>query len=121
VPGRIAFPGPTLARKGAYELREAARALDLEIVLLGNDLEGAGFWDGIRIRRAVGLHSLEGVAAVAQPALLEEAPRPLLAALASGIPVIATKACGLGERAGVTIVPAGDVAALTEALRPFRR
>jgi hypothetical protein len=23
VPGRIAFPGPTLARKGAYELREA--------------------------------------------------------------------------------------------------
>lgn len=46
VPGRIAFPGPTLARKGAYELREAARAHDLEIVLVGNDLEGTGFWTG---------------------------------------------------------------------------
>lgn len=119
VPGRIAFPGPALARKGAYELREAARALDLEIVLLGNDLEGAGFWDGIRIRRAAGSHWLEGVAAVVQPALLEEAPRPLLTALASGIPVIATKACGLGELAGVTIVPAGNVAVLIAALRRF--
>jgi hypothetical protein len=120
VPGRIAFPGPTLARKGAYELREAARALDLEIVLTGNDLEGAGFWDGIRIRRAVGSHWLEGVAAVVQPALLEEAPRPLLAALASGIPVIATKACGLGERPGVAIVPPSDVIALSEALSRAR-
>jgi hypothetical protein len=116
VPGRIAFPGPTLARKGAYELREAARALDLEIVLLGNDLEGAAFWDGIRIRRAKGPNWLDGVAAVAQPALLEEAPRALLAALANGIPVIATKACGLGERAGVTTVPAGDAQALVVAL-----
>jgi hypothetical protein len=121
VSGRIAFPGPTLARKGAYELRAAVRALDLEIVLIGNDLEGTGFWDGIRIRRGQGPNWLEGVAAVAQPALLEEAPRALLTALASGIPVIATKACGLGERAGVTIVPADDVATLSEALRPFRR
>ncbi|HEY8699219.1 MAG TPA: VanW family protein [Rhizomicrobium sp.] len=120
VPRRIAFPGPTLARKGAYELREAARALDLEVVPTGNDLEGAGFWDGIRIRRAKGLDWLDGIAAVVQPALLEEAPRPLLAALASGIPVIATKACGLGERAGVTIVPPGDVSALSEALRLIR-
>jgi hypothetical protein len=45
----------------------------------------------------------------------------LLTALAGGIPVIATKACGLGERAGVTIVRAGDVAALIAALRPFCR
>jgi hypothetical protein len=120
VPRRIAFPGPTLARKGAYELREAARALDLEIVLTGNELEGAGFWDGIRIRRADGSNWLDGVMAVVQPALLEEAPRALLAALASGIPVLATKACGLGERPGVTIVPPGDVSALIEVLRPLR-
>jgi len=120
VPGCIAFPGPTLARKGAYELREAARALDLEIVLLGNDLEGAGFWDGIRIRRAKGPNWLDGVAAVVQPALLEETPRALLTALANGIPVIATKACGLGEGSGVTIVPPSDVAALSEALGLIR-
>src|SRR6185437_14903706 len=53
VPGsrRIAFPGPIIARKGAYELREAARALDLEVVLLGSDLEEATFWKGIRTSR----------------------------------------------------------------------
>src|SRR5437763_3916087 len=46
---RIAFPGPAVARKGAYEVREAARVLDLEIVLLGSELEGPGFWDGAKV------------------------------------------------------------------------
>ena len=40
------FVGPTIARKGAYEVRDAARALDLEVVLLGSELEGAEFWSG---------------------------------------------------------------------------
>ena len=112
---RIAFPGPTIARKGAYELREAARALGLEVVLLGSDLEGAEFWDGVATRRG-GDAWLNGVAAVVQPALVEERPRHLLAALAAGVPVIATAACGLGAREGVTTIPAGDAAALTAAL-----
>ena len=47
-PRRIAFPGPTLARKGAHEVRAAARLLDLEVVLIGAELEGPGFWDGVR-------------------------------------------------------------------------
>jgi hypothetical protein len=110
---RIAFPGPTIARKGAYELRDAMRALDLEIVLLGGDLEGDGFWNGVRTSRDIG----DGVAAFVQPALLEDRPRKLLAALASGIPVIATPACGLAARDGLTRVPAGDVDALIAALR----
>jgi glycosyltransferase involved in cell wall biosynthesis len=40
----------------------------------------------------------------------------LLAALAAGLPVIATPQCGIGHLPGVTEVPAGDAAALTEAL-----
>ncbi|MBS0473357.1 MAG: VanW family protein [Proteobacteria bacterium] len=115
VPRRIAFPGPTIARKGAYELREAARALDLEVVLCGSDLEGADFWSGVRTRRA-GEDWLEGVAAVVQPALLEESPRKLLQALARGVPVIATAACGLAEQEGVTLVVAECAAALKSAL-----
>jgi hypothetical protein len=109
---RIAFPGPTIARKGAYELREAARALDLEVVLLGSDLEGADFWNGVRTSRNIG----DGVAAFVQPAFLEDKPRKLLAALASDIPVIATPECGVPPQPGHTLVPAGDIDALTAAL-----
>lgn len=109
---RVAFPGPAIARKGAFELREAARALDLEVVLLGSDLEGRGFWDGVRVSRDLA----SGVAAMVQPALVEDKPRKLLAALASGVPVIATRACGLGERTGLTLVAEGDAGALTAAL-----
>ena len=115
---RVAFPGPTIARKGAYELHEAARALGLEVVALGNELEGPGFWQGIAVRRpSPGADQLAGVAAVVQPAFVEERPRVLLTALAAGVPVIATPACGLAAQDGVTLVPAGDTAALVEALK----
>ncbi|HEY1631686.1 MAG TPA: VanW family protein [Rhizomicrobium sp.] len=113
VPDRIVFPGPTIARKGAYELREAARALDLEVVLIGSELEGSGFWNGVRTIRAGTTNWLDGVACVVQPALLEDAPRRLFEARASGVPVIATAACGLD---GITIIPADDVAALIAAI-----
>jgi hypothetical protein len=118
-PGRIAFAGPTIARKGAYELREAARALDLEIVPLGSELEGAAFWRGVRIARPDPQNWLNGIAAVVQPSLLEDAPRRLLVALACGVPVIATRACGLPEQDGLTLVPQSDVDALIGALRTF--
>ncbi|MBI3677290.1 MAG: VanW family protein [Proteobacteria bacterium] len=117
VPRRIAFVGPTIARKGAYELREAAKALDLEVVLLGSELEGDGFWNGVRVLRADGHDWMRTICAVVQPALLEEKPRTLLAARAQGIPVIATRACGLDDADGVTIVPESDVTALTAAIR----
>lgn len=120
-PQRIAFPGPTIARKGAYELREAARLLDLEIVPLGSELEGPDFWRGLS-RRSPPLQAaphewLREVAAVVQPALVEEKPRRLLAALAAGVSVIATAACGIPARAGLTLVPEGDPAALAAAVR----
>jgi len=108
---RIAFPGPAIARKGAYEVREAARALDLEVALLGSDLEGADFWHGVRTTR-----DGDGVAAFVQPAVIEDKPRRLLAALASGIPVIATRECGLPPQEGLTLVPTDDTAALIAAL-----
>ena len=45
---RIDLPGTTAARKGASAVREAARALELEVVLAGSAPEGPGFWDGVR-------------------------------------------------------------------------
>lgn len=114
---RVAFPGPTIARKGAHELRDAARALDFEIVLLGSDLEGSDFWNGVRTTRDID----GGVAAFVQPAFLEDKPRKLLAALASGIPVIATPACGIAARAGLTLVEPGDMDALITELQTLLR
>jgi len=114
----IAFPGPTVARKGAHALRDAARALDLQIVLLGSALEGADFWDGVAARKAEpGGDWLARVAAVVQPAIVEERPRHLLTALAAGVPIIASPACGLAAGPGVTLVPPDDPAALIAALK----
>lgn len=112
----LAFPASTVARKGAWELREALRQLGREVTLwvAGRPLEGADFWRGLDV--------LEGTACPARPDLfvlpahVEHQPRALLAALARGIPVVASSACGLGDLAGVTCVPAGDVAALRAAI-----
>ncbi|HLK59486.1 MAG TPA: VanW family protein [Chthonomonadaceae bacterium] len=115
----IAFPGPTAARKGAYELRAVARTLDREVALCGCELEGEAFWEGVathRVRREEGRNWLDGVAVVVQPALVEDNPRPLLKALAAGVPVIATTACGLGNLPGVLTVPYGEEEALRAAL-----
>ena len=111
----VAFPGPSLARKGAHELRAAALHLGLDVVLLGSTLEGEAFWHGLSTRPADAGWRSE-VAAVVQPALVEEQPRTLLAALAAGIPVIATPACGIAPRPGLTLVPAGDTQALVRAI-----
>ena len=110
---RIVFPGPTVARKGAPALRDAAAALGLEVMTLGAELEGPDFWRGVR---TVPAGDWAGVAAVVQPALVEEQPRRLLRALAAGIPVIATPACGLEPRPGLCLVPPEDPAALIAAL-----
>lgn len=114
----IAFPGPTTAAKGAFEVRDAARALKAEVVLVGPEQEGIGFWAGVRTRRVKpGENWLEGVSVVVQPALIEDHPRHLLTALASGVPVIATAACGLESHRNIIEIPPGDGDMLFQALR----
>jgi len=117
-PGQVfAFPGPTVARKGAFELRDAARRLAATLRPLGAELEGPGFWSGLALDPpAAGASWLDGVCAVVLPALAEAAPRRLLDALAAGVPVIATAACGLDPRPGLTLVPMGDAGALIAAM-----
>jgi hypothetical protein len=114
-PPRIVFPGPTVGRKGAYELREALAGLEVELVPLGPVLEGPGFWAGVRTAPITG-HPLDGAGLVVLPAFVEHRPRRLLEALARGIPVIATEACGIAPGEGVTRVPLGDAAALRAAI-----
>jgi hypothetical protein len=119
VPGgnTILFPASALGRKGAYALREAMQGLDAELVVTGKAREYDGnFWKGVNVRQAEQGHWPAQVAAVVLPAIVEHQPRALLRAIAMGLPVIATEACGLGDMPGVKIVPAFDVAQLRRAL-----
>ncbi|HEX8662466.1 MAG TPA: VanW family protein [Beijerinckiaceae bacterium] len=112
----VLFPASALGRKGAYELREAMRGLDAELLVAGGAKEHDGdFWSGLAARPLNGAMP-ERLAAVVLPAIVEHQPRALLRALAAGIPVIATAACGLGDRPGVVTVPELDAAALRAAI-----
>ena len=123
---RIVFPAATVARKGAYELRAAIEGLDLRLWVTGTQLEGRKFWQGAAVEIDSGRSGngdwLNEAAAVVLPAFVEHRPRRLLEALARGIPVIASTACGLENIPGVRSVPVGDVAALrTEIKRVLSR
>jgi hypothetical protein len=108
----IVFPASTLGREGAYEVREAIRALNVRLTITGPVLEAGGFWQGLDV--AAG--NLDGAAVAILPSFVASRPRRLLAALAAGIPVIASRACGLEGIAGVTTIEAGDAGALADAL-----
>jgi glycosyltransferase involved in cell wall biosynthesis len=109
----IVFPAATVGRKGAYELREAARGLNVKIVLLGAQLEGAEFWNGFDVEHRTGAQNwLEAADLIVLPAFVEHKPRRLLQAAAHRVPVIASKACGVANIAGIETVDAGDAASL---------
>lgn len=101
----IAFPGPVAARKGAYALRQAARRTGRPIRYMGSMLEGSDFWNGCNSTACSTIQELlSGSASLVMPAIIEHAPRPALRALASGYPVLATKACGISGMQDVTTI-----------------
>lgn len=110
----ILFPASTLGRKGAYELRDAAKKLGLSLSIMGKATEFEGFWGAIPTKPFDGDWNKIGL--VVLPAFIENQPRILLKAIARGIPVIASSACGLGERKGVTTIEAGNTQQLIQAL-----
>lgn len=115
---KVAFPASTVGRKGAYEMREVARALEVEMVLFGSQLEGGQFWRGVNTTfRRFDAQWLDEVGLVVLPAFVENKPRKLLEAIACGVPVIASTACGLGQLAGVTEVAIGNAQALRDAVQ----
>jgi hypothetical protein len=109
----IVFPGPALARKGAFEVRDAVQNLDRPLGVLNGTVESEDFWNGIQLV-SMSDDWLSHAAVVIQPAFIENNPRLLLQALAAGIPVIATPECGLGAHPLLTLVPAGDAKALRD-------
>ena len=89
-------------------------------MILARNLEQSDFWQGVRVVPPAE-NWLEHAAVVVQPALLEDNPRPLLRAVAVGIPVICTRNCGLGNLPGVATVEFGNVEQLRAALAPALR
>ncbi len=112
---KIVFPAATVGRKGAYELREALRGMDVTLITMGAQIEGADFWHGFDTRqRASNNGWLDDVSAVVLPAFVEHKPRRLLEAAARKIPVIASAACGVSQVEGVETIATGEVEMLRE-------
>lgn len=113
----IVFPCSVLARKGSRELASALQGLDVELLILGNTFNAPSPWQGIHITRSPHHgHWLDRATLVAMPAHVEHTPRAALRALAAGIPVIATPACGLEGLPNVHTIAPGDANALRAAI-----
>lgn len=108
---KILFPGSGLGRKGAYEVRQLAREMNLELAVLGNAKEHEHFWEGINTSKFE--NTWDEIKLVIFPAFVENRPAYLLKALERGIPVIATENCGISHP-DIHIVPAGNYLALRE-------
>jgi hypothetical protein len=111
----IVFPASTVGRKGCYELRDAIADLDVKLIVLGPQIEGRDFWNGYDMQRGAE-NWLELADVVVLPAFVEHRPRRLLLAAASGVPVVASPACGISGMSNVTTVPAGDPDLLRKAI-----
>jgi len=113
----VVFPASALARKGVHELAAALHGLHCRLLVLGSPSSDTQLWQGIEVEQGRYADDwLSQASLVVLPAHVEHAPRALLMAVSAGIPVLATLACGVQGLPGVQLVPAGDAAALREAL-----
>ena len=107
----VIFPASALPRKGAHWLAQALAGTDAQVGLLGTPGSEPALWGGLPVHH-LGWHSdwLQRASVVVLPAVVEHAPRALLQAVAAGVPVVASEACGLAEVPGVITMPLDDPA-----------
>lgn len=115
----VVFAASALARKGARELAAALQGWPCRLRVLGSASDDARLWQGIGHVEHMNWQGdwLAGADVIVLPAHVEHAPRALLRAVAAGVPVVASTACGLGAPSGVREIAPGDVEALRIALR----
>lgn len=93
---RVAFLGPTIARTLPGAVRQLAAHLEQPLIVLGTDLTGSNYWEGIPIERRSSREGWEAeIGTVLHPAPMTNQPRMLLQARAAGIKVITTPGSGL--------------------------
>ncbi|MBI1184048.1 hypothetical protein GC194_07245 [bacterium] len=104
---KVLFPASAVGRKGAYEMKRLAKELNLNLVVAGRSLESDDFWAGTNYTAFDGDYNK--IAMVVYPAYVENQPRQLLNAIALGIPVLSTSACGLEPSDKVSILEPGEI------------
>jgi len=92
---KILFPASAIGRKGAYEMKQLAKDLNLELSVLGRAIEHEDFWENIKIEKFNGNYNEIGL--IVYPTYVEHQPRILLKAISKGIPIISTSACGINS------------------------
>ncbi len=113
---KLFLPCSPLGRKGIHELAAALRGLDAELIVLGSAREGGRDpLAGLRWRSGTAA-DLADCHALLLPAWIEHQPRLALRALAMGLPVIATRGCGLPDHPQLIALSKPDPAAITQAL-----
>ena len=118
----LLFPASRLGRKGVFEVAAALKSgIDAELRYLGAADEGSSD-PFVGLDCSCGKASdLASASALVLPAWIEHQPRLALLALASGVPVIATEACGLPPHDMLHVIAAPDAAALAAVIRSVLR
>ncbi|MDF2454606.1 MAG: hypothetical protein K0R51_599 [Cytophagaceae bacterium] len=111
---KILFPASAVGRKGAYEIRKLADELSLRLVIAGNAIEQNDFWKGLAVEKFNG--NFSEIRLVIYPTYVEHQPRRLLKAIAKGIPLITTPACGINASTAVQLIETGSYSALRQAV-----
>ncbi len=114
----IVFPAATVGRKGCYELREAIRDINVRLKFLGPLIETPRFWEGFDAERG-DENSLVSADLVVLPAYVEHRPLRLLKAVAAGVPVIASSACGVENVDGIETVDVTELRNIGEIIRKY--
>jgi len=99
---KVLFPASAVGRKGAYEMRRLAKELQLELCISGRTIETTHFWQDLKVEKFNG--DWRQIGLVVYPTYVEHQPRLLLKALALGIPVITTTACGLDPSSQIKLL-----------------
>mgnify|MGYP002078291350 CR=1 FL=1 len=107
---KILFPASALGRKGAYEIKKLAQEFNFIPVVSGRALEHENFWGELKPEQFKG--SYDDIFLVVYPTYIESQPRKILKAIAKGIPVITTLACGIEASDRVKIIELGNYSQL---------
>ncbi|MBI5495644.1 MAG: glycosyltransferase family 4 protein [Deltaproteobacteria bacterium] len=113
---RVVLAGRTDGLQGVYELRDAACHRNAALTTLEPPREYLSFWRGMDVRRRPVRDAFLDAAVAVLPAWCCSRPGAALAAVACGVPVVATAAAGLAGVPGVRELPVGDAVALAAAL-----
>ncbi|TWP23837.1 glycosyltransferase [Apibacter muscae] len=116
---KVLFPGSSLARKGAYEVRRIVQELELPLVIKKGAMETKSFWNNINIEYADSKDIFQDIGLIIYPAYIDHSPRIILQAMAKGIPVIISDACGIESAENVTVIPSGNYDKFKQEIEKF--